>query len=72
MADIWDVFDMVLRPFFLIGLRMVDWLVVPGFGRIVSCTARIISTWEARSFPRPAIPVVTVGVVVICRDGEGA
>ena len=49
---------------------MVDLLVVPGFGRIVSGTARIISTWEARSFPKPAyiVPVVVVGMVVICWD----
>ena len=39
----------------------VELLVVPGFGRILSCSARIISTWEARSFPMPAIPVVGLG-----------
>ena len=61
---------MVFRPFFLIGLGVVDLLVVPGFGGIVSGMTRIISTWEARSFPRPALPVVVVGMVVICWDGR--
>ena len=51
---------------------MVELLVVPGFGRILSCTARIISTWEARRFPKPAMPVDGVGGVVICWDGESA
>ena len=52
---------MVFRPFFLVGLGVVELLVVPGFGRIVSCTARIISTWEARSSPQSAIPVIRSG-----------
>ena len=54
---------------------MVDLLVVPRRSWLwphCVMSARITSTWEARSFPRPAIPVITVRVVVICRDGEGA
>ncbi len=42
MADTWDMFDMGVQTLFLIGLGVVELLVVPGFGRIVSCTARII------------------------------
>ena len=50
------------------GIASCSWL----WPHSVNVRRESFSTWEARSFPKPAIPVVGVGGVVICWDGEGA